>query len=91
MNLQSNSSTIKLNLPSGILQNAKQEADRIGISLQDFIRMLMGSYFASSNMTNTVSRSSTLLTKAKQEIADGEYTAINNSQELDNYFKKLES
>lgn len=47
MNTQATtSSTIKINLSSGILRNAQNEAERIGISLQDFIRMLMASYFA---------------------------------------------
>ncbi len=74
--------TIKLSLSPGILQNATQEADKIGISLQDFIRMLMGSYFAS--------KSSSLFAKANKEIAAGEYTIIDNSKELNKYLKTLE-
>ena len=91
MSIQSSSSTIKLNLPSGIFRNAKQEADRIGISLQDFIRMLMGSYFANSYGVNSASKNSTLLSEAKKEIAESEYTVINNTQDLDKYLKTLEN
>lgn len=90
MNTSAGSSTIKLNLPSGILQNAKQEADKIGISLQDFIRMIMGNYFASSKPVYTsVSRDSILLAEAKKEIANGEYDVINNAQDLDKYLETL--
>ncbi len=89
MNTQAASSTIKLNLPSGILQNAQQEGSRIGISLQDFIRMLMGSYFA--NSTATISKNSALLTQAKKEIAAGDYTVINTAGELNTYLKTLDN
>lgn len=73
--------TIKLNLSVGILQNATQEAKKIGVSVQDFIRMLMGSYFAS--------KSSSLFVKANKEIAAGEYTVIDNSKDLTKYLKTL--
>lgn len=75
--------TIKLNLSAGILENAKQEADRIGISLQDFIRMLMGNYFASKDVS--------LLARAREEIEDGKYTTIDTSGELKKYLKNLKS
>lgn len=89
MNTQSGSSTVKLNLPSGIFENAKQESDRIGISLQDFIRMLMGTYFANTNSINSVSRNSALLKVAKKEISEGKFTTINNAQDLDKYLNAL--
>lgn len=73
--------TIKISLSPGILQNATQEADRIGISLQDFIRMLMGSYFAS--------KSSSLFVKANKEIAAGEFTTIDTAKDLTKYLKNL--
>ena len=49
-----NSATIKINLSSGILQNAQAEAERIGITVQDFIRMLMGTYFSNANSIQAI-------------------------------------
>ncbi|HLD24872.1 MAG TPA: hypothetical protein VJB96_03040 [Patescibacteria group bacterium] len=57
MNTQTvSSATVKVNLPSGILAHAEGEAARIGISLQDFIRMLMATYFAQARAIQAVSR-----------------------------------
>lgn len=83
------SSTVKLNLPSGILANAEAESKRIGISLQDFIRMLMGTYFANANSIRAVSRDQALYDRAQQEIQAGKYTEVKNKQELDAYLDKL--
>lgn len=83
------SSTIKLNLPSGILQNAVEESGRIGISLQDFIRMLMATYFANSNSVRAVSRDRALFDQAQEEIRRGEYTKVGTKKELDAYLNSL--
>jgi hypothetical protein len=62
------SSTIKINVSSGILGHAEAEARRIGISLQDFIRMLMATYFANAQSVRAVSRDSALYDQAQKEI-----------------------
>lgn len=85
------SSTVKLNLPAGILQNAQEESRRIGISLQDFIRMLMATYFANSNAVRAISRDQALFDRAKQEIRTGAYTKVRNKKELDRYLKSLDN
>lgn len=79
------SSTIKVNLPKGILENSTQEAQRIGISLQDFIRMLLATYFARSESIRSISRDKMLLKRAEKEIANGEYTDVTNTQDLKRY------
>ena len=83
------SSNVKINLPSGILQNAQSEASRIGISLQDFIRMLMATYFANSRSIRTISRDQTLLDRAQEEIQRGQYTRVGNKKELTAYLDSL--
>ena len=85
------SSTIKLNLPAGILRNAQNEAKRIGISLQDFIRMLMANYFAGFGPVKTVSRDQALYERALGEINRGEYTKISSKKEFDEFFRKLDN
>ncbi|MCJ7826324.1 hypothetical protein MUP56_01765, partial [Patescibacteria group bacterium] len=85
------SSTIKLNISSGILRNAQGEADRIGISLQDFIRMLMATYFAHAGSVRAISHDQMLLERAGQEIRGGEYTKIQSKKELNAYFDSLDA
>lgn len=84
------SATIKLNLPVGILRNAKSESTRIGISVQDFIRMLMATYFARSGSIRAISRDETLLDRAEDEIAEGKYTQITSSKQLQKYLDQLD-
>ncbi len=91
MNIQTSSSTVKINLPSGILQNAQTESQRIGISVQDFIRMLMATYFANSDAIVAVSHNQALLNQAQREIQNKEYTSITNKKELNAYLDKLDS
>lgn len=83
------SSTIKINLPEGILENSTQEAKRIGISVQDFIRMLLATYFSRSEAIATISRDKILLQNAKKEISQGQYKEFSNQQELEEYLLKL--
>lgn len=83
------SSTIKINVPAGILQNAQNEAGRIGISLQDFIRMLMATYFANSGSIRMISRDQALWNQAQEEIKTGQYTAVKNKKELNTYLDSL--
>lgn len=90
MNTQSTPSTIKINLSSGIMQNAKAESERIGISLQDFIRMLMATYFANAGAIRAISHNQALFNQAQQEIQKGEYKSITNQTELKTYLDKLD-
>ncbi len=90
MDIQTTPSTIKLNLPSGILQNAQVESQRIGISLQDFIRMLMATYFANAGAIRSISRNQALFDRAQQEIQKGEYTSITNKTALNTYLDTLD-
>lgn len=90
MSTQTSSATIKVNLPVGILGNAQEEARRIGISLQDFIRMLMATYFARSESVRSISRDRVLLEKAKREISAGKYTQVANAAELKEYLASLD-
>ena len=89
MNTTSVSSTIKLNLSGGILENSRSEARRIGISLQDFIRMLMATYFSRSEAIQTISRDQILLKQARDEIESSQYTAVSDSKALKNYLHKI--
>jgi antitoxin component of RelBE/YafQ-DinJ toxin-antitoxin module len=84
-----NSATIKINLSSGILQNAQAEAERIGITVQDFIRMLMGTYFSNANSIQAISRDQYLLKRAQSELMGGAYTEINNAKELQKHLDDL--
>ena len=84
------SSTVKLNLPSGILRNANEEARRIGISLQDFIRMIMATYFANSSAIRAVSRDQALFDQARQDIQKGKFTKIVNKAALNSYLNSLD-
>lgn len=87
----STSTTIKLNVSSGILANAEAEARRIGISLQDFIRMLMATYFANTQSVRAVSRDQALYDRAQNEIKSGSFTGVKNQRELGDYLNKLNS
>ena len=89
MNNTLSSATIKLNLPLGIKKNTQKEAARIGISLQDFIRMLLATYFSRSESISCISRDKILWLKAKKEIKAGEYRKITNSKELKEYLSNL--
>lgn len=79
------SSTVKVNLSQGILRNSAAEARRIGISLQDFIRLLLATYFSRSEGITNVSRDKILLNNAKREIKEGKYKAFRNIKELSSY------
>lgn len=83
------SSTIKINVSAGILRNAQGEARRIGISLQDFIRMLMATYFANANSIRTISRDQALWARSQEEIKTGKYTSVKDKKELNAYLKSL--
>lgn len=90
MNTQSaNSSTIKINVPAGILQNAQSEARRIGISVQDFIRMLMATYFANARSIRTISRDQALWNHAQEEIKASQFTSVKGKKELNAYLDSL--
>jgi len=89
MNETASSATIKLNLPLGIRINTQKEAQRIGISLQDFIRMLLATYFSRSESISFISRDRILWTKAQKEIKAGKYKRIKTSKELKEYLMNL--
>jgi len=91
MNTQGvSSTTIKINLPQGILQNSKEEADRIGISIQDFIRMLMATYFANSRTISSIKKDEYLYDRAQSEIKHKQYHEVENADDLDTYFDTLD-
>jgi hypothetical protein len=89
MQLNTTSSTIKINLSSGLKKNASFEANRIGISVQDFIRMLLSTYFAKSDAIMAISQDNNLLKNAKQEIKSNNYSIINSSKQLNKHLLKL--
>jgi antitoxin component of RelBE/YafQ-DinJ toxin-antitoxin module len=90
MNTQAQSSaTIKLNIPAGILRHAKNESARIGISLQDFIRMLMATYFANGRAVRSLSHDQAYFDQAQREIREGKFTTINSDSELDAHLQSL--
>lgn len=89
MSTTMSSTTIKINVPMGILSNAQQEARRIGISLQDFIRMLMATYFANAPSVRALTRDQALYNRAQKEIREGKFTTVNTKAELEAYLDQL--
>ncbi len=88
MPLNTASSTIKINLSVGLKDNILSEANRIGISIQDFIRMLLSTYFAKTESINSISQDKILLNQAKKEIKAKKYVSINSSKELEDHLLK---
>lgn len=86
--MSTSSTTIKLNLHQTMVKNASTEAKRIGLSLQDFIRMLLGNYFATPVMEKAEYYQK-LFDVARKEIREGKYTTIKNSSELKKHLKSL--
>lgn len=86
--MSTSSATIKVNLQQGILKNANAEAKRIGISLQDFIRMLLGSYFAAPVMKKDQYYQK-LLDQAHADIQAGRYTTVRTQKELSDHLDSL--
>lgn len=89
MSTPSAPATVKVNLPPGILRNAQTEAARIGISLQDFIRMLMATYFANARAIRLMPRDQALFDRAQREIREGAYTEVGSTQALNEYLDSL--
>jgi len=83
------SNTIKLNLPTGILANSRIEAERIGISVQDFVRMLLATYFAHAPSIKAISKEQTLYQEALNDIKSGRFTVVKKTDDLDNYLQSL--
>lgn len=91
MNITSaTSSTIKLNLPAGILANARTESERIGISVQDFVRMLLATYFAHAPSIKAISKEQTLYQEALDDLNNGRYHTVESAKELNIYFDSLD-
>jgi hypothetical protein len=84
----STSSTIKVNLHAGLVKNAQREASRIGISLQDFIRMLLGNYFAKP-VFEKEEYYQKLLDQAHADIQAGRYTTVRTAKELNKHLNSL--
>jgi hypothetical protein len=84
MDLSVSSSTIKLNLPNTFKKNIQIEAERIGISLQDFIRMVLSVYFSKSESLKNIS-DLVLFERAKKELKTGKYKAVKSKKELEQY------
>lgn len=74
-----------------MMQNAQAEAQRIGISLQDFIRMLMAMYFVNPTSGHVISRDQSLWENARKEIKIGQYIPVKNKKELHTYLKSITS
>ena len=71
---KSSSPTIKVNLREVLLYNSIHKGHRIGISVQDFMRLLLTTYFSRSEAIVSLSREKLLLETAHQEVAEGNYT-----------------
>ncbi|MBU0978404.1 MAG: hypothetical protein ABIJ03_03575 [Patescibacteria group bacterium] len=84
------STTIKLNLPAGILQNTQIESKRIGISIQDFVRMLLATYFAHAPSLTAINHDRVLYQEALKDIKHGCFTDVSNVEELNYYLQTLE-
>lgn len=83
------SSTVKLNLPVSILRNTQAESERIGISVQDFIRMLLASYFAHTPSLKASSSDETRYHQALREVAEKVYTVVSDEKGVTEHLSKI--
>ncbi|HOZ03681.1 MAG TPA: hypothetical protein PKX78_04300, partial [Candidatus Woesebacteria bacterium] len=81
--------TIKLTLPAGLMEKTRAEAEQIGVSVQDLIRMLLISYFARGLVSFTGHKSSSPKDKVMDYLKQGHLIQITNKQELNDYFKRF--
>ena len=91
MNNQSQSATtVKINVPIGMLQNARMESQRIGISVQDFIRMLLATYFAHAPSIKAIVSDDERYQQALKEISSGKFSTVKSHKELSDHLQSLE-
>ena len=83
------STTVKLNVSAGMLQNAQSEASRIGISVQDFIRMLLATYFAHGPSIHALTPDDQKYQQALHDIQAGRYTVIKDRKQLAKHLSDL--
>ena len=74
-----------------MLRNSQSEAKRIGISVQDFIRMLMATYFANAGSIRSISRNQALFDRAQDEIKHGKFAKVTSPKELADHLAALNS
>lgn len=91
MNNQSlSATTVKVNVPNSMLQNARMESQRIGISVQDFIRMLLATYFAHAPSLKAISPDEEKYQRALHDISVGNISTVRSQSELSAHLKSLE-
>lgn len=81
--------TVKINLSTDLKRLAEKEASKIGFSLQDFMRMTLGSYFTVRPLPRRLSREEELYVKALADIEAGRYSTCKNAKELVKYLDSL--
>lgn len=80
--MKRSSAQIKISIPEGIYQNSEAEAQRIGISVQDFIRMLLATYFARSEKIAHLVSETKLLSNAQKEVQSGQVSEFDTTEAL---------
>jgi len=91
MNNQSlSATTVKVNVPTGMLQNARMESQRIGISVQDFIRMLLATYFAHAPSIKAITSDDERYQRALEDISSGKFSMVKSQKELLAHLRTLE-
>ncbi len=88
--ISTTTTTLKVSLADGLLHNSQTEATRIGISVQDFIRLLLASYFAQSESLTAIKRDKALIERAQQELATRQYTEFKSSAKFQEHLLNLE-
>ena len=84
------STTLKINLPNGILANARAESIRIGVSVQDFVRTLLTTYFAHAPSIRAVSKGQVLYQDALSDLKNNHYQTVKKATELKTYLDSLD-
>ena len=86
----SSATTVKINEPIGMLQNVRMESQRIGISVQDFMRTLLATYFAHASSIRAITSDDERYQHALQEISNGKFSTVKSQKELSTHLQALE-
>ena len=81
--------TVKINLSTDLKRLAEKEAGRIGFSLQDFMRMMLGSHFAKPVLPTKLSLEEELYLRALPDIESGRCKSFKSGKELVEYLHTL--
>lgn len=81
--------TVKINLSTDLKTLVEKEASRIGFSLQDFVRMMLGTYFSRIEALGKPTYEERLYQEALEDVAAGRYTTVKNKKELKKYLDSL--